>query len=396
MQTREYQDKAVQAVLAHWAHGTKSVCLIGPTGCGKTHMGRMALEGAERVLWASHRRDLVLQTAERLTDVFGRRSVGVIAGGEYETPQAPVQVATIQSYLARVDGRSWEPTHIVLDEAHHYMADEWRAVLARHPEALTLGLTATPQRGDGRGLCDIFGAAVVAANYSELIAAGFLVGAKVWRPEKRLGSDLAQDPVVAYMAHGERGQAFVFCARIALAQAACRRFVKAGIAARVIDATTPKTKRDRILDDFRRGRVRVVVNVGTMTEGIDVPEASVCVLARNFDYVGGMMQVTGRVLRACRDKAYAIVIDLNGSTLRHGLPTMDRHYSLDGKPISGGEAVEREAGERGEFAQEIVDAELQMVSDGVEVAEQKPQGVTRTRTRSKLPTAKEVAMSGIS
>jgi superfamily II DNA or RNA helicase len=327
-------------------------------------MGRLILPHESRVLWLAHRRDLVVQTWDRLTDVFGRRMVGAILAGEHEDPRARIQVGTIQSYLSR-ERRSDPPTHVVLDEAHHYMADEWREVLAELPDAKVLGLTATPERADGRPLGDIFQELVVAATYSELIAAGHIVRAVVLRPEKRLGSDIAQDPVDAwrtYVPRKDRGPTFCFCARVELAEQAATKFREAGITAEVIHEGTPPRVRDQTLARFRDGATKVIANVNTMTEGIDVPESSVAILARQYVHVGGMLQAAGRVLRAARGKTHATVLDLSGSTHRHGMPDADRDYGLTGRAISGGDAV-RHGGEHDDFAQEVIGVPLVVASD---------------------------------
>jgi superfamily II DNA or RNA helicase len=107
--------------------------------------------------------------------------------------------------------------------------------------------------------------------------------------------------------------------------------------------------------------VRVLTNVNTLTEGVDVPEARTCILARSFGHVGGYLQAAGRVLRAAPGKESAVVVDLTGATIRHGLPTTDRTYSLSGRAISGGAAFGG-GGQAPEFSQSVRGVELVQVS----------------------------------
>jgi superfamily II DNA or RNA helicase len=332
---RPYQESAVVGVYNAWQSGHRSVCLVAPTGAGKTRLGEefvyRARAAAEPVLWIAHRRELLRQAAERLRLRFGALAVGIIAASEDPSPYAAIQVATVQTLLAR-DERP-PASLIVFDEAHHYVADDWKALAAHYSSARALGLTATPERQDGRPLGDIFDAIVVAAKYSELLREGFLVPCRVYQPPKILGSDLAQDPLEAYKRFGEGSRAFVFCGAVDVAYQLAERCRTEGIPAATIEAKTPKAERDQILADFAAGAVRVLTNVFALTEGVDVPAARTVILASACSHVGGYLQRVGRVLRPHPEKPDAIVIDLTGATLLHGMPTEDREYSLEGKGI---------------------------------------------------------------
>jgi DNA repair protein RadD len=362
---RGYQDRAVRSTLERFATGVSSVCLVAPTGSGKTRMGEEVAASAEHVVWVAHRRELVQQAAGRLAARFGRSSVGMVMPGEQETADARMQVGTVQTLLAR-DLRP-DADLLVLDEAHHYAAHDWRQLREHYAYARVLGLTATPERRDGEPLGDVFQELIVAASYSELIAAGYLVPCRVFQPPENLGNDLAQDPLEAWGKYSAGRQTFVFCARVDGAHMLAQRFRDAGILAASIEAETPTRERDDTLRRFRAGKIRVLTNVGVLTEGIDVPEASVVEFARGFGHVGGFLQAVGRVLRPAKGKTHATLIDLTGSTLKHGLPTDDRDYSLGDRPISG-EAPERGEAERPEFQQSIRGLELSMVgADAVQL-----------------------------
>lgn len=358
---RKYQGAATDRVRDEWASGHDSVCLVAPTGSGKTRMGEELISDATSVVWVAPRREIVKQTAERLARRFGASNVGMLMGGHTDERRKRVLVATIQS-LASLEGTF--PTHLVLDESHHYVADDWLRIIRRHAGLRTLGLTATPERQDGTPLGDIFTSLVVAANYSELINGGFLVPVRAYRPTTCLGNDLAQDPVDSWLSLSEGSRAFVFCPRVEIAEATAQRFRDVGVIAATIEAETPSRERDRILTDFRRGRIKVITNVNTMTEGVDVPEARTVILAKAYGHAGAFMQACGRVLRTANGKEDAIMIDLTGASIRHGLPTDDREYSLSGRAISGAEFPERGDREAPEFSQEVRGVDLSLVARG--------------------------------
>lgn len=341
---RDYQQRAVDSVLAEYAAGHRSVCLVAPTGAGKTRLGEELVHHAlsehhnPRVVWLAHRRELLSQAAERLRSSLGYLDVGVIAPGHEYSPRAPVQVATVQTLLARRD-RLAGVDFLVTDEAHHYASDEWRSLATAWPSARALGLTATPERGDGRPLGDIFSRLVVAASYSELIAAGHLVPARVFAPSAAVSDGLALDPYTAYETYASGLRGFVFARSVEEAHELARGFTGRGRRAACIEADTPGAERDDALARFRDGRLHLLCSVYTLTEGVDLPAAAVCVLARNVGTTGQYLQMVGRVLRPAPGKAEAVIVDLTGATLTHGLPTADRSYSLDGKAIRGSAAA---------------------------------------------------------
>jgi DNA repair protein RadD len=331
---RDYQDRAVRGVGVSWATGKRRVLLVSPTGSGKTRMGEelvvleLALGGT--VLWICHRIELLTQAATRLR--AAGIHVGVIAPGHPYEPDAPVQVATVQSLAAR--GIRPPATLFVWDEAHHANAAEWARVAADYASARHVGLTATPERQDGKPLGDMFDDLVVAAQYSELLAAGHLVQCKVFQPPEIFGNGLAQDPLKAlqkYAAPGARG--FVFNASVAAASTLAGSMKAAGYRAEAISFKTPGWQRATWLAQFADKSIDFLTNMNVLTEGVDVPDADTCVLASSCSHVSGFLQKVGRVLRPSADKKFALVIDLSGATLIHGMPTEDRIYSLDGKGI---------------------------------------------------------------
>lgn len=337
---RDYQARAVRRVREEWDAGRRRVCLVAPTGSGKTTIGAalvgLAVTEGARVVWVAHRRELVAQAAERLQQ--DGLDVGALCPGLPER-DAPVQVGTIQTLLAR-DLRP--PAElVVLDEAHHYAtaSRDWSSFGAAYGDRFHLGLTATPQRRDGSPLGDVFDGLVEAASYSELVRAGHLVECHVLRDDALIAKGLcgprswAASPAEALVQLGPGHRAIVFVDRVERAEEVARDLVTAGFRAEALDAETPAVDRARMLAAFQAGALDALVNVYVLTEGVDLPEADVCVLARGCEHASTYLQMVGRVLRPASGKAHATLVDLTGVSAEHGLPTRDRVYTLDGTGI---------------------------------------------------------------
>ena len=312
MQLRDYQKTAIHNVKRSW-ESHRATCLVAPTGSGKTIMG-VELSDSQNPLWIVHRRELVHQTKKAI-------------------PRARVE--TIQSLLNR------DPLPIcdrlIVDECHHHApgSPEWNKIINHYKDIQTLGLTATPQRQDGSPLGDVFQDLVVAASYSELIKLGHLVDCIVYRPDITFldSEGLAASPIDAYKKYGNNKLAFCFASLVDTATKIMEGFNAQGIASKIITGKTPGHERDLILKQFADGGIRVLSNVFTMTEGVDIPQATVCILSRGCQHQGTFIQMVGRVLRPYEGKEKAILIDLTGVTYKHGLPTDDRLYTLDDKGI---------------------------------------------------------------
>ena len=337
---RHYQEAAISLARREMRAGHKRVVLVLPTGAGKTRVGAAvvasSLSKGGRVLWLAHRAELVEQAAATLAG-FGL-PVGVVAASSAREPRpdAPVQVASIQTLLARETHRP-AASLLVWDEAHHASeaAECWASLLSAYDGIPLLGLTATPERGDGAGLAPLFTGLVVGATVRALTEQGHLVPCEIIRPAHLLKpGQIAQGPLAAYQAHGEGRQAILFARTVEEAVAYRAEFEAAGTRSECVTATTPAADRDAAIELFRRGVVRVLTNVYVLTEGTDLPTAAVCILARGAGSPGIYLQMVGRVLRPAPGKTSALLLDLRGVSHLHGCPDDERTYSLEGRGIS--------------------------------------------------------------
>lgn len=312
---RPYQHAAVDAVIELGRLGRRKVCLVAPTGAGKTVLGTAiaarSVARGRKVLWLVHRKELVWQSVKAC---------------ERADIADAVTVATVQGMREQIPGIGL----VVVDECHHYVADVWHEVVKQYEHAPVLGLTATPERADGTPLSGMFDALTVAAHYSFLVREGYLVKCRVKGPKQEDNARLAEDAASAYMTHGENRKGFIYAGTVDHAEEITRRLIDYSVPAATISERTPAKQRELALAEFRAGNIRVLTNVNVLTEGVDVPDASVAILARSVHHAGQYLQIAGRILRTAPGKADALLVDLTESWAKHGSPTMDRAYTLDG------------------------------------------------------------------
>ena len=351
---RPYQAAAIESLRAECDAGRRRILFACPTGSGKTvtaaEIVRFALSYGNRVLFVVHLRELVDQTIRTLASL-GIDRVGVMRGDDGRTdPDAPVQVASIQT-LARRDRPPADV--IILDEAHRSISESYvKNIWQAYPNATIVGLTATPCRGDGRPLGEWYEALVVGAKYSDLIDAKCISEPIVYAPrsppdlshvrkvagdwnEGELEEEMAKivgDIVPTWQAHAEGKRTIVFASGILHSKDIVRRFVEAGVTAEHLDGTTPGPEREAILDRLRTGETTVVSNCAVLTEGFDCPAIRCAIIARPTLSLVLHMQTAGRALRYGEERP--VILDHAGNVGRHGMPHEDRAWKIDGPPVA--------------------------------------------------------------
>jgi superfamily II DNA or RNA helicase len=350
---RPYQQQAIHSLRLAYRAGSRAPLLVLPTGAGKTvvfsEITRSATERGRRILVLVHRRELIAQASHKLS--LAGVTHGVIAAG-FPDSDAPVQVASVQTLVRRLSRIHHPPDLIVIDEAHHATAGSWSRILQHWPDALRLGVTATPVRADGRGLSAIFDRLVLGPSVADLIGASFLSPARIYAPPvqadltgiKRRAGDFAVedaaerldrpsvigDAIAHYRRLADSQQAITFCCSLRHAEHVCESFNAAGIPAATLLGSTDPLDRDRIVAQFAAAQIRVLVTVDVVSEGFDIPAASCAILLRPTASLGLYLQQVGRVLRPAPGKTHAVILDHVGNVHRHGWPDDHRDWSLDG------------------------------------------------------------------
>ena len=339
---RLYQRQAIDRLYARVSKGLRRILLVAATGSGKTVVAASIIADAvaqgKRVLFLAHRRELIAQASAKLYAAVIDH--GVILAGFPPRLKQVASIATLHSRAVRTSTIDLPPADlIVVDEAHHARARTYRQLLESYPDAVIVGITATPCRSDWRGLGDTFEVLVECPPVAELIEGGFLVGTKVFAPsrpdltgvrvergdyvERELAprmdqAELIGDIVTHWHRLAERRPTVVFASSVGHSVHLRDEFRRSSVVAEHIDGSTPIDERDAILAGLARGSIEVVTNYGVLCEGWDSPIVSCVVLARPTKHHGLFRQMIGRVLRPVPGKTDAIVLDHAGAVFEHG------------------------------------------------------------------------------
>lgn len=351
---RGYQREAIDAVFAAWAGGMQRPAIVLPTGAGKTVVFSALVktwlyrqesdEYGKRVMILAHRDELVDQAIAKLRAVMPGVNVGKVKAQDNDV-HADVIVASVQTLAsARRRKELWQVQRIrggigliITDECHHAAAVSYGKVYADFPDALQLGVTATLERGDGVGLGSVWDDVVYKRSILWMISKGYLTDVRTrqidlkgldldsvgrsrgdFRPGQ-LGEaliDAEADTAIAraYREHAGDRQGIVFTPTVETAVAASDALYRAGISAWPISGETTREKRREVYEDYRTGKIQVLVNCMVLTEGFDMPQVSAVVVARPTKSRSLYAQMVGRGLRPWPGKTDCLVLDLVGAS----------------------------------------------------------------------------------
>ena len=348
---RDYQITAVAELRAAITTHRTAVYVL-PTGGGKTivaaELARLAAEKGNRTLLLVHRRELVKQAIDTLSEACPGLSVGVEAAGWPSMPWAMLHVGMVQSIFKRKYVE--KPDLVIVDEAHHSRAATFEEVLSRWHGAAMVGLTATPERLDGKGLWMHFHVMVFGPSIPVLVAADRLAPCRTLRlpasidtkgvrkgaggdyQRKDLGEKVTSRTVTsaadAYMEYAKGMSTIFFGVNRAHSRAVCEKLRAYGVKAAHVDGTDHTSRRDKIMSLFKSGGVTVVGNVDLISEGFDAPACECVMMGAPTRSVTRYLQMAGRAMRPGPGKT-ALILDLEGSSHELGLPDEEREWSLE-------------------------------------------------------------------
>ena len=353
----DYQEDMVKRVQEAFKHHD-AVMVQMPTGTGKTYL-LAALVGLflkEEVWVVAHRRELVSQIKDTLKRFFSSLKT------------TSIKVTSIQ-WLSRHYGEMEEkPGLIVIDEAHHALAETYAEVMNAYPKAKKLGLTATPYRLNGKGFTDLFDTLLCSWSMEKFIAEGRLSlydyysikpdsaaqllidslqkrGADGDYQQKELNEVMDVKPslerlclTIKEYVPGKKG--IVYAISIQHAEHIAEFYRENGIKAVAISSKTPLAERQELIERFKSSslssslnsasntsdEIEVLVSVDLFSEGFDCPDVEFIQLARPTLSLAKYMQMVGRGLRVAEGKDYCVILDNVGLYKRFGLPSVDRDW----------------------------------------------------------------------
>jgi DNA repair protein RadD len=367
---RDYQEDLVEKIRDAIRQGHRRILAVLETGGGKTvvaaWLGRAIAERGKRVWFCAHRNFLLAQTSITFRQVEIEH--GFIASGEkcFMHPVMVCGVDTLRGRLAAFD----PPDVLFLDEAHHVKAGSWQKIVDwAGDQCIIIGLTATPERLDGKGLGPPFETMVMGPTYATLRDAGHLSDNRCFVPtmidRRRLAEDEVAGDFNAVAAEAmveqqvvvsdilswyrklteplEASRAIYFCVSIAHSQRTAQRFQDAGIPFVHMDGKTPADQRIAIARALARREIHGITNCSLLGEGFDL--AAQAGVEVTIDTVGLLRPTESLALhrqqmgRALRRKEYAgLIIDYVGNVKEHGRPEEEVAWSLEGRTKTKGEA----------------------------------------------------------
>ena len=357
IQLFDYQEDMVKRVLETFRYHD-SVMVQMPTGTGKTHVlaAIVGLFLKKNVCIVAHRRELVSQIKDTLARFFP------------DLDSEKIQVTSIQWLSRHYREIKEKPSLIVIDEAHHALAETYAEVMNAYPKAKKLGLTATPYRLNGKGFTDLFDTLLCSWSMEKFIAEGRLSlydyysikpdsadqllidslqkrGADGDYQQKELNEVMDVKPslkrlclTIKEYVPGKKG--IVYAISIQHAEHIAEFYRENGIKAVAISSKTPLAERQKLIERFKSSslssslnstsntsdEIEVLVSVDLFSEGFDCPEVEFIQLARPTLSLAKYMQMVGRGLRVAEGKEYCVILDNVGLYKRFGLPSVDRDW----------------------------------------------------------------------
>lgn len=388
---RDYQNEVKAKLYSLLKKDFKTnVLLVKPTGSGKTKtfcsvvrdMAITEIFNESLPTWILvHRKELLGQISISLCEEQITHNIiapaptvrNIISlqrlqfGKQFYNHKSNISIAsidTVNSRASNYDQQVKSVRLVIVDEAAHVLKkNKWGRALQLFPKATIIGVTATPQRLDKKGLGSdndgVFDKMIEGPKVSWLIENGFLSKYKIVAPpsdfEKYLGhvksnqsdysneviSDAANksrivgDVVENYIKFAKGKQTIVFAPTLESAEKMEQSFTQSGIPAKLLSSLSTDKERFDGVQDFKNNKIQVLLNVDLFDEGFDIPVApgkkivEAVIIARPTMSLTKFLQQVGRALRPAPNKEYALIIDHVGNIKRHGLPDKQRKWSLD-------------------------------------------------------------------
>ncbi|MDI9347578.1 MAG: DUF3427 domain-containing protein [Methylacidiphilales bacterium] len=337
------QVRALEEIAKVRSNNERRALLISATGTGKTVIAALdVLQSApKKLLFVVHRRTIAERAMEIFKQVLGHttKRFGIYSGDKQEFDAdyifSTVQTLSISSHLERFDSKHFE--YIIIDESHHAKANTYEKLLSYFKPKFLLGMTATPDRTDGKDLYELFNNTIAFEmrldqaleselltpfNYfgiSDLQIDGVSVGenTKLSQLICKERVKVILDNIRKYGSDSGIIRGLVFCSRVEEANALAEICNQKGMRSIAIMGTSSESEREeaikRIESDDDAHRIELIFTVDIFNEGIDIPKVNLIILLRETQSPIIFIQQLGRGLRKTANKEYLTVLDFIGN-----------------------------------------------------------------------------------
>nr|DAH58558.1 MAG TPA: Chromatin remodeling complex ATPase [Caudoviricetes sp.] len=340
---RNYQNIIINSCRDAFKNGYKKLCCVLPCGAGKTAIFcylaylNTIKKPDNRVLILLHRKELLKQTED--------------AFKSFQINTDHIVIAMIQSFKNTLKTELKPYSLIIIDECHHATSNSFKAVLTTYGKTSLVGFTATPARLDGKPLGAIFDRLIIGVDYSYLIQNKYLVDYDYYSPDLNfdfskwklksgdfdmvdnalhLDKKAIYGDILKYIDLSKK--TIIYSPTVDYSkklEAQINEHFNARISAE-FNGMTPQNERNRIIDDFKNGKIKILINVDLIGEGFNVPSCDCVFLLRATQSLTLFIQQSGRALRAdpSNPSKRASIFDFVGNIYRFGFPDAPRAWSL--------------------------------------------------------------------
>lgn len=345
---RGAQIEALCALEDTRAEGAKRALVQAATGVGKTYLAAFDSKSYERVLFVAHREEILKQAAVSFRNVRNSEDYGFFTGEEKSTDKSVIfaSVATLgrSEYLSEKYFAPDYFQYLVIDEFHHAVNEQYQRIVKYFKPQFLLGLTATPERMDGRNIYELCDYNVpYEISLKDAINKGMLVPFRYYGiyddtdysglhlirgryDEKELnetyiGNVHRHDLIYKYYCKYGSKKALGFCCSRAHAEEMAREFCERGIPSVAVYSNANGTyseEREKAIEKLKSGEIRVIFSVDMFNEGVDITSVDMVMFLRPTESPIVFLQQLGRGLRRSKGKEYLNVLDFIGNYEKAG------------------------------------------------------------------------------
>lgn len=340
---RDYQNNIISGCREAFKNGFHRLCCVLPCGAGKTviycYLAYLNIlkKPSNHVLILLHRKELLKQTID--------------AFKSFQISTDHINIAMIQSFKNTLKTSVKPYSLIIIDECHHATSNSFQRVLSAYSGVPLIGFTATPARLDGKPLGEIFERLIVGVDYSYLISNNYLVDYDYFSPDlnfnfsewklksgdfdtvdnaSHLDKKAIYGDILKYIDLSKK--TIIYSPTVDYSkklEAQINEHFNARVSAE-FNGETPQPERDEIIDDFRKNKIKILINVDLIGEGFNVPSCDCVFLLRATQSLTLYIQQAGRALRADPNNPTkrASIFDFVGNIYRFGFPDAPRIWSL--------------------------------------------------------------------